>query len=212
MAADIRKPFVRFEVRSVEDRAASVEKGFYCTKDVDFIIIIPHGSEGKTVLEYEYSEWLARSRPTQNYLAPGAGADTPLVMASRFPADWVKEIEAGYQAWKEGRELPLEGTPLLNWPVVNPAMRNVCIGLHIRTVEELAVATDDTIERLGMGAVHLRQRARDWLGAQGAAGGPLAAELEKLREENRAKDVRLESLEAQLKTLLEPKANIKEAA
>ena len=44
---DVRPPYVEFQMRAVEDRSESLKQGRYMTKDVPFIILVPHGSEGK---------------------------------------------------------------------------------------------------------------------------------------------------------------------
>ncbi len=202
MAEDIRPPYVSFETRAVEDRNASIEAGHFVTKDIDFISIVPHGSEGRTVIEQEYVEWLKKIRPLagQDYRASGAGSDTPLMGEARFPMAWLTAIENGYKHWKEGKEIPVEGTSLLNWPVMSPAMAKNCIALHIRTVEELADASDEAISRIGLSGVTLQHRAKDWVTAKRDGGGAkLGAELENLRAQNDAKETRINSLEERLR-------------
>jgi hypothetical protein len=172
------------------------------TKDVDFIRIVPSGSEGKTVLEYVYSDWLANTKKqTGEFRAVGSGSDTPAMGASRFPAEWLRRIEEEYAAWKEGRELPVKGTALRNWPVISPAMLRNCEAVHIRTVEDLANAVDDTVSNIGMGGIILRQRARDWLAAEHGEAGPLAAKLEAVTAELAAEKARSKSLEQRLAAL-----------
>jgi len=204
---EMRPPFVAFEVRAVEDRASSIKVGAYMTQDVDFIRIVPSGSEGKTVLEYNYVEWLDQIRgSTGEFRASGAGADTPLMGASRFPIEWLRRIEQEYAAWKEGRELPVEGTPIRNWPVIGPSALKNCEAMHVRTVEELADANEDVINGLGMGGVVLRQRAKDWLAAKRGDAGQLSAKLEAATAEIAAKEARIASLEQRLMALETKKA------
>jgi outer membrane murein-binding lipoprotein Lpp len=139
--------------------------GFYIGRDEDFIIMIPHGSEGKTELVEIYKDWLVKVRPLAGvtHRAAGGGPDVPQVMDTRFPREWLQEIEAGYAAWKKGEELPVEGFPLKQWPVISKAMLDNCLSVHIRTVEQLAGATDEHIAPLGMGARTLRNQAEQWL-------------------------------------------------
>lgn len=190
--SEIRPPFVSFENRQVEDRAASLKHGFKVLVDVPYICLVPHGSEGRTRIEQPYEEWLAkiRGKVDLELRAPGAGSDTPLMMQSRFPRAWLEQIELAFAAWRKGITLDVEGTPLRNWPVITKAQLENCEHLHLYTIEALAEATDETTERLGMGGVALRQRARDWLAAKAGDAGKLSAELEALR-------VRLQDLEAE---------------
>lgn len=193
-----RPPYIEFERRLVEDRQKSLEQGIYVAKEVDFIIIVPAGSEGKTRSEQVYSEWLAKIRPQTGAIG---GVDGHYMAASRFPADWVQKIENQYRLWKQGEEMEVEGTPLRNWPVISPGQLKMCTELHILSVEMLASAADDTIERLGMGGFNLRQRARDWVSQANDKGLQNAAQLEAARAELAAKDVRLKSLEEQVRVL-----------
>lgn len=205
-ANDVRAPFVKFEVRAVEDRNQTLTTGKYITKDVDFIILIPHG-DSKTVIEQPFDEWRKKVAPhTGAFHASGASSDTPLMAASRFPSAWLEQIDKGYAAWKEGRELPVDGTPLRNWPVLSPAQLKNLEGLNLFTLEQLANATDDAVAALGMGGIALRQRARDFLSAQGGEAAKLSAALESQREESKAKDLRIQSLEERLQALETAKA------
>jgi hypothetical protein len=47
MADELKPPYVRFEVRSVEDRTASIESGHYVGKDVIFAIVTPAGTRDR---------------------------------------------------------------------------------------------------------------------------------------------------------------------
>lgn len=203
---EVRPPFVQFENRPIEDRAASLAAGYRVMRDVPFIIIVPHGSEGKTRIENRYEDWLKKVRGRGGeQRAAGAGADTPAMVEARFPQIWLDRIQAAFEAWKKGEELEIEGTPLRNWPVISKAQLGNCEGIHIRSVEELAGATDDTVARLGMGGMQLRQRARDWLKSQSGDAGRLSLQLEAQRVQiealetaNAALRERVQELEAQV--------------
>ena len=82
---------------------------------------------------------------------------------------WPRE----YEAFRAGREAPLEGTPLSEWPVsmMSPARVQELAYFNLRTVEQLAAVNDAQLQGLGMGARELRERARTWLevAAKGAA-------------------------------------------
>jgi len=164
MTEDARRPFIRFEVVPIEDRAATAAAGVYMTQDVDFIIIVPHGSEGKTELRENYHDWIAKiKRQLGPVRAAGADNGTPMIVESRFPREWLETIEKGYAAWKKGEELPVEGTPLKQWAVLPPSMLQNCIANHIFTIEQLAEASDEAINPIGMGARRFRNDAQNWL-------------------------------------------------
>lgn len=198
MEFSTRPPYVSFERRAVEDRAASLQTGCYRTREVDFIIIVPHGAAGHTKLEYEYESWLARVKAQSGGIA---GPDGLSVQSSRFPLEWIEKIQAQYELWRKGQSLELDGTPVRNWPVLSPGQVQTCIDMHILTVEELAQASDEAIARMGMGWVALRERARDWVRMSKSPEAKVGAELELLRAEVRAKEARIQMLERELAAL-----------
>ncbi|WDR03626.1 hypothetical protein PSQ19_06030 [Devosia algicola] len=51
-------------------------------------------------------------------------------------------IEPAYRAWKEGREVPLNGTPLAAWPGITPEQADVFRLVGIRSVEQVRDMTD----------------------------------------------------------------------
>lgn len=174
-----RMPYVAFEMRAVEDRAASIEQGRYTTKDVEYVLVTPMGSRDK--MEFVYSEWIVQMRTE---------ADN-----GRLPMEWLDAFERRYAAWKKQEELPLEGSPLRNWPPISPAQIKNLASWNIQTVEQLAAANEELIRRLGMGGRALQQTATEWLKAAKDT-GKVAMEVSELK-------TRLEGLEAVNKQLLE---------
>lgn len=178
-----RPPYVTFEVRAEEDRTASIEQGMYMTKDVDFAFVTPAGSKDR--IERRVDEWFANLDQQ--------------VREGRFPAEWLKSYRDAHKAWKEDREMPDNGHSIRNWPVASPAQVKHLLDLHIRTVEDLANANEETIHRLGMGGRNLKQHAVDWLNSANA--GKVSGEMSVLRESNAALASRNETLETQMKEL-----------
>jgi hypothetical protein len=182
--AEDRPPYVTFEVRGVEDRDASIAAGMYKTKDVDFALITPQGSKDR--IERIVSEWFENLQLQ--------------VQQNRFKGDWLRQYRGAYDAWKEGRELPLNGTPILTWPVLSPTQSKTCIDANIRTVEDLALANEETIGRLGMGGRDLKSKAVSWMTA--AAGpGKITEEMAALRANLSDANDRNATLEKQVKDL-----------
>jgi hypothetical protein len=93
-----------------------------------------------------------------------------------------------YEAFKAGREAPLEGTPLSEWPcsLMTPARVKELAFFNVRTIEALAELTDAALQNLGMGARELRERARTWLEVARKGAAPierLMARVEELERE-----------------------------
>lgn len=167
--AQARPPYVMFEVRPEENRQASIDKGHPVFDNVDFAIITPAGSKDR--VERKVLDWFEHLDRE--------------VTSERFPVEWLQKYKAQYSAWKEGRELPVDGTPLITWPPMsaNPALMRELVGLKIRSIEDLAGANEETIKRIGMGARALKQQAVDWLAASQDV-GKVAARITALEVRN----------------------------
>ncbi len=175
-----RPPFVTFEVRAEEDRQASIETGQYRAKDVDYALITPAGSKDR--VERVVADWFA-------HLAEQSAQ-------GRFPAEWLEGYKHKYKLWKEGQELPVNGTPIKTWNVLSPAQCKTLLDLHVLTVEDLAAANEELLARIGMGSRSLQASARDWL-ASAKDIGATAAKLTDLNAQLESALARIKSLEAQ---------------
>lgn len=98
----------------------------------------------------------------------------------RFPRHWLY-----YQMQNQG-DAPLPGTPLMDWHRDRPQeftenqLAEMSV-LKFQVVEQVANASDRQLERVGMGGLGLRERARQYLAFKNASGN--ASELEALRKE-----------------------------
>lgn len=95
-----------------------------------------------------------------------------------------------WDAFEAGREAPIEGTALTEWPPMPRSLAEDLAYDHVRTVEQLAALPDGSINRPGVQA--FKQKAISWLktAREGASAERLAAELAE-------RDARLQALEAQ---------------
>jgi len=198
--AEARPPFVQFEVRAVEDRAASIAAGHYVGKDVNFALITPSGSHD--CVEKYAEDWLAHI--------------TRESMDGRFPGAWVDYYKRAYARWCEGLEIPLEGTPLAQWPGLAPAMLKTLLSINIRTVEDLANCNEEALQRMGMGSRSLKARAQAFLSTSNDV-GKVAEEVALLRDQNAKLTAanaqfleRIAALEAALPKKERPKAPVED--
>jgi hypothetical protein len=91
-------------------------------------------------------------------------------------------VEGSYRAWLKGQEDPVDGTPLAAWPGVNPAQADRLKLIHVRTVEDVAALTDADLDRVGMGARSLRDKARAFIEAKKGSSIVAEAMAEKDRQ------------------------------
>ncbi|HEY6925657.1 MAG TPA: hypothetical protein VI653_19410 [Steroidobacteraceae bacterium] len=180
-----RPAYVRFKRVAIENKAASLAAGHYVGKDVDFALITPPYS--RDVIEVKVEQWLLNME-----------AD---VRNNRMSPVWQKDYLEALQAWRNGQEIPLKGTPIRGWGVISPAMVEKLVSINILTVEDLAAVNDEGIRRIGMGGTDLKHKARAWL-AQLGDKGPLTMEMAALKQENENLKGSLASLQEQVKHLL----------
>ncbi len=163
--------YVDFELRAEEDRAETIKQGMPVFKDVEFAVITMPGGGlvvDKPITDALLNEW----RHGDNRRKP------PSPFAYR-----------AYEAWKQGHEVPLNGTDLKNWPGVTPAQLKTCHAATVRTIEDLAAANADTTRKLGMGGIALVEKAKAYLGS---------ADANKAAEEVAALKVQMESMQASI--------------
>ena len=132
--------YIEFFMLTQDDPAATVQAGHAVFRDV------PH------------ARWWKRGINSNSTQCPISR------LPRLYPHIW-HACEARYQAWSKGYDDPQEGTPLRQWPGIGRGQAETLRGLHIFTVEELAQVTDAGLDRVGMGARQLRERARAWLSA-----------------------------------------------
>ena len=179
-----RPSYVRFERLAVEDRAASIRDGQYVARDVDYALITAAGS--KDIFKTKAVQWMADLKQQ--------------AAIEKIPLAWVDHYKKQYDAWLNGQELPINGTPIKGWGVISPAQQTTLIHNNVFTVEDLATLNDEGLRRIGMGAVQLRTKAAAWV-AQLADKGPLTQEIAAVRTENVTLKLSMESMQKQLDEL-----------
>lgn len=106
--------------------------------------------------------------------------------------DWYEYFSKRFEAYKQGLEMPLDGTPIKMCLSFTPAERAQCESVRLYTLESLAAANEEVIARLGMGGRTLKTKAAKMLETQ--AGGKLA-------EQNAALQQKVDELTAQVQEL-----------
>lgn len=137
------------------------------------------------------------------------GSDEDGAKLRFFSYRW-SQIEPAFKAFKEGREIPLNGTPLANWPGITSEQAEVLRQHALRTVEEVRDLTDGAIDRVRLpGMRDLRQQAKLFLENNDAAkAAEREAQKDRIIEEM---SERMAAMEALLEERTQPKAK-KDAA
>lgn len=154
-----RIPFFTFKNKP---HGEEMRDGVPVDRIVTFIYVVTHS---RAEIEEIADEWIAKKR-----------ADAK---NGRYDMEWVKTFQAGLDEFRQGRELPREGTPTLTWKGLAESRREALAPI-LPTVEDIAAVSDDMlINMLGMGGREIRDKAVAWLKEN--SGGSLAAENAELK-------------------------------
>lgn len=174
---DQRPPYVRFEERSVEDRDETIKLGRQIFRSQYIAILHPVGS--KDTIEHVAEGWLDElDRKAQRGL---------------YNREWARQYRQMFDQFKIGQEPTVSGTHVRMWASISKAQADNLVGANCLTVEDLAVANEQTLQRIGMGSRALKQKAKDWLTmADGRKG---AEELSAVKAENASLRSTVEALQ-----------------
>lgn len=187
---DARPPYVMFESRSEEDRLNMVPGEPTKYKDVHYAFITPVGSKDR--IERNVADWFENLEQQ--------------VRQERYERKWFDAHKAAYEAWKNDQEPPLNGTSIKLWPILTPAQTKSLLALRVLCVEDLAVANEETVNRIGMGGRALKDQAIAWLKTQEKDG------VSTLVKTNNALLQRVDALLARNTVLEEANAELKKLA
>lgn len=178
-------PLVKFYREAVKDGAASKAEGRIIHKDVDMVNVHPVG--GKDDVDYKVDYWFEVLLPYK-------------IRLRQMPSTWLDRWRREYEAWKDGQELPLEGTPIRGWALLTPAQQEHIVALGIKTVEVLSTCNDEAVRRIGMGGVDLKNKAKAWIQQANDRGG-LVQEISDVRKTNEKLEQQNTQLQEQMALL-----------
>lgn len=113
--------------------------------------------------------------------------------------DDVQNYPEHYAAFKNRTTPPSDGTPLIEWPMVNENQVNQLSFINVKTVEHLATLSDTHVDNM-MGLVSLKKKAKEWLEYEAER-----KQSSELKSELAARDERIAELEANINALAKPK-------
>jgi hypothetical protein len=166
---------VRFYKRPVQQEQESQEAGRPIFKEFDFVHICVAGD---TLTEID------------TYVLPSH--------KTRFPQQW-----ANYMNRQGANEPDIVGTPVSEWPIVSKSQAEELRALKFHTVEAIAHASDQQLQRMGMAAgmspYAFRDKAKSFLNLATASAetDKRDQELNSLREELAKKELETAKIKAE---------------
>ena len=131
--------------------------------------------------EPTHSTWerISRLRPPEVMENDDGG-----LKAAALRSQWAS-IEAAYDAWKKGHQIPETGTPIGAWPALSQEQAEALRTVGLSTVESVANATETTLSRPPLPHMReLQRQAKLFLEGRGKA--ELEDKIRKLEEQNAA--------------------------
>lgn len=122
-------------------------------------------------------------------------SDNPVVMQSQWR--W-SQIKPRYEAWKAGRDIPINGTPLAAWNLLTPEDAEMFKLHKVYTVEDVAALTAVHYNKFPIPNLNaLVEQARIFLAS--ADRNRAAGELADLRSQNEALKAEMDEIRAALR-------------
>ena len=181
-----RPNYVQFETRAVENKVETLKQGHYIGKEIDFVLVTLPG--GRDVYESKVEPWFEKKEQQ--------------ALNGRLDPEHLSYYKRAYKSWKEGQEIPIEGTPVRGWGVVSPVQEKTILMAGIKTVEDLAASNDESLRRLGMGGRDLVNKAKSWLSSV-SDHGKVAMENAALKKDNEILKTTVASLEEKVNYLMQ---------
>ena len=166
---------VRFYKRPVQQEQESLEAGRPIYKEFDFVHICVAGD---TLTEID------------TYVLPSH--------KTRFPIQW-----ANYMNRQGANEPEVVGTPVAEWPLVSKSQAEELRAMKFHTVESIAGASDQQLQRMGMAAgmspYAFRDKAKSFLNlaTSSAETDKREQEINSLKEELAKKDLETAKIKAE---------------
>ena len=180
-----RVPFFMFQDREHGVNAeASKEAGYEVPKIMTFILVAPHGHKGDPQ-EFFADEFLVRKEAEAR--------------KNMYNMSWVTEFKAGLSLYREGKEIPRHGTPLITWERILKS-RRATLAVQYPTIEDLAAVPDSSLGEIGMDGRVLRDMARLDIQAKKDL-SPVVKELADANETIRRQQEQLNKLTSRLDAL-----------
>lgn len=185
MPKDSRVPYFSFQdvEEEIEDPVVSAQLGYSVPKVTTHIYVTPHGD--RNPLDFVALEWLDRKEKEARQ--------------GMYDPSWVRSFREGYKLFKEGKEIPRHGIPLITYDRLSKARRTQ-LATKYPTVEDLAAVPDSALGDIGMDGRVIRDLARGDIQAKKDL-SPVVKELANANETIRRQEEMLAELALRLEAL-----------
>jgi len=102
-----------------------------------------------------------------------------------------------YEAFQKRVEMPVEGTPLTEWPLISRSQAEELTFFNVKTVEQMATIADSNLTTF-RGGTTLKRKAQEWL-----AQSKRHATVAEMETQLAARDKALDDMEARYEQALE---------
>ena len=172
--------YPKFYTKDVRDEAASAKAGHLITRTEFWVNLV---TDEKTVTPLREADFVATARQIVKGFEQEVGLSAEQEHEFRH---WQRMLEA-FEQFKtdQSDDVVLGGTSLRAWPqMTNKELCDEAWRLGLRTVEDLAHATDERIQKLGPEGRRLQIKAKSYLEAsiQGQAAEQLEAQSKQIAE------------------------------
>lgn len=147
MLQQVRMPYVRFETAVKETKD---EKGHAIYKNAYFAHITPAGGKDEVVKDAE--EWIRE-------LQRKGDTRGPFDQAANEYGKWFEHFGKGFAAYKAGEEMQTTGTPIRACMAFMKSEIAQAESAKIFSIEDLAGCNEEAIQRMGVGARSLKDKA-----------------------------------------------------
>lgn len=181
MLQQVRLPFVRFENQVKETKDP---EGHTLYADVTYAYITPAGGKDEVVKLAD--DWIRELRDKSMVRGPFDSA------ANEY-TKWYEGFSEMLKRFRAGQEMLTTGTPLRASMAFTKAEIAQCEAVKIFSIEDLSVANEEALSRMGMGGRNLKTKAQKLLESKDG---------DKLAQENEALRVKLADLESKVEKML----------
>lgn len=182
---DDQPPLLRFVNDAVEDRFQSEREGKICFKDIIKVYVRAHGdTKSETPFIAKDSKWVEENGEWKRItIYPWIDQLDEKLKDNQCSGKFHESCVSRFKKFEETGEVLVEGTPIASWNQITPAQQKQVMNAQILSVEQLAEATEEAMNEIGMGARELKKKAKAYIGSHNKDAEVIAAQNQRITEQ-----------------------------